>query len=90
MKLRIAIIFAVLPLFANAQEEANGWLKKLKDFKIEPTFGIQLWGSYTNGEELYNEETSKYDPIDNRLNFQIRRTRIGLKGQPYENLKFNL
>ncbi len=90
MKLRTAIIFAVLPLFVGAQEESNGWLKKLKDYKIEPSLGIQLWGSYTKGEELYNEELGKYDPIDNRLNFQIRRTRIGLKGQPYENLKFNL
>ncbi len=90
MKLRMAIFFALLPLLATAQDESNRWLEKLKDFKIQPTLGFQLWGTYTNGEELYNEDVGRYENIDNRVNFQIRRTRIGLKGQPYENLKFNL
>ena len=31
-----------------------------------------------------------FEAADDRLNVQLRRLRLGVKGQPYENLKFNI
>lgn len=77
--------------FAQAQsEKKSDWLAKLEKYKIKPSLGIQLWSSYTFDQKVYNEETQAYETVDNRLNFQLRRARIGIKGQPYENLSFNL
>lgn len=75
----------------NAQDDSaqNLWSKKLKDFKIKPIVGIQLWSTYTFGTKVFDETTSTYQSVDDRFNTQIRRTRLGIKGQPYKNLKFN-
>lgn len=84
----LGILFFI-SLYGQDQEQ-NPWLKKLDDFKLKPIIGIQLWSSYTIGAERYNEATQLYESVDNRLNFQIRRTRLGLKGKVYKNLKFNI
>lgn len=73
-----------------AQEPSGSFHKKLDEFKIKMEIGLQLWGSYTLGQEVFDAKDSLYHPVDDRLNFQIRRTRIGFKGQPYPNLQFNL
>ena len=73
-----------LPQYANSQN----WQKTLDDFKLKPSIGLQLWSSYTIGQEVYKEEHGNYEAVDNRLNFQIRRTRLGFSGQPYQNLGF--
>lgn len=40
--------------------------------------------------EVYDAESRQYLPVDNRLNSQLRRSRFTVKGQPYENLSFNV
>lgn len=40
--------------------------------------------------QRYNAETGRYEAVDDRLNTQLRRTRISISGQPYENISFNL
>ncbi len=62
----------------------------LKAWKIQPIVGLQLWSSYTIGQRQYNEETNRYEPVADRLNFQLRRSRLGLKGQIATNLFFNV
>jgi hypothetical protein len=76
-------------LVSFAQEEKKEWLSSAK-FTLEPTVGIQLWSSYTLGTKVYNETTQSYEAVDDRLNFQLRRTRFGFKGMAYERLKYNL
>ncbi|MFT5384268.1 MAG: hypothetical protein ACI8VT_003417 [Saprospiraceae bacterium] len=85
--LTIVLLFLVLGM--NAQnKDKNTWAEKIKDFKIEPVIGLQLWSTYTFGTEVYDAETGKYQAVDNRMDTHIRRTRLGVKGQPYPNLKF--
>ena len=66
------------------------WAKKLASFKLEPIIGVQIWSTYTMGMEVYNEEENRYEIVDNRFNTEFRRSRLGVKGQPYKNLKFNI
>jgi len=80
----LSILF-FLPLFG--QENSSQWLKNSANLKIKPVIGLQLWSSYTMGAEKYNITTGLYEKVDNRLNFQIRRTRLGIKGQAYKQLK---
>lgn len=91
MKNYFAIAFMLIAFGINAQGDKtqNGWSKKLKDYKIKPIIGLQLWSTYTFDTKIFDEEIGKYRAVDNRFNTQIRRTRLGIKGQPYQNLKFN-
>ena len=89
MKL-LTTILGVLFFITLYGQDQNQWLKKLDSFEIKPSIGLQLWSSYTVGAERYNETTQLYESVDNRLNFQIRRTRLGVKGQVYKDLKFNI
>jgi len=66
----------------------SSWTKKIENWRIQPVIGLQIWSSYTFDAEAYNEETGEYEAADNRINSQIRRTRLGLKGQPFTHLKF--
>ena len=75
-------------LSLSAQDHTTEWQKKLEDFKLKPSIGLQLWSSYTIGEEVYDKSLGKYKSVDDRLNFQIRRTRLGFSGQPYGHLLF--
>ncbi len=87
----LSVLLLYLPFFVFAQQEQpSSWQEKLEGFQIKPSIGVQLWSSYTMGEEVFNETTGEYESVDDRLNFQLRRTRFGLTGQPYKNLKFNL
>jgi hypothetical protein len=85
------LLFTVLYSFnLYAQEDESNFKKKLEQIEIKPVLAVQLWSSYTLGEEVYNETTDSYETVDNRLNFQVRRTRLGFKGSISDNLKFNL
>lgn len=86
------MLLALLSLSSiTMMAQDNGlWQKKLQDFKIKTTVGVQLWSTYTIGQEVYESSTNTYEPVDNRLGFQFRRSRFGVSGQPYENLKFNV
>lgn len=91
MKKLFLIIFSILPFCVLSQEAvSSNWLKKIEKYKIQPVAAIQIWSTYTIGGKIFNQNTNKYEAVDNRFNTQIRRSRIGIKGQPYEQLKFNI
>ncbi|MDF1865162.1 MAG: porin [Saprospiraceae bacterium] len=90
MRSSFLFLFLLFPIIIFSQNESTSkWKKKLEDFKIEPILAIQLWSSYTNGMEVFDSEEGIYKEVDDRFNTEIRRTRLGIKGQPYEFLKFN-
>ena len=65
------------------------WLPETKG-TIKPFVMLQLWSSYSTGQEVYNRETGQYEAVEDRFNTQIRRGRAGLRAQPYEQLKFTV
>lgn len=70
-----------------AQEGFKGFLKNKEGFKLEPFAQFQLWSVYSTNQQVFNTQTKVYDKVDDRLNFLLRRTRIGFRMQPYDNLK---
>lgn len=87
---RIILVVLFFTLYLSLFSQAESWKEKLPDFEIKPSINLQLWSSYTIGQEVYDEDTGQYNVVDDRLNFQLRRSRLGFKGQIYNNLKFNL
>ncbi|MCB0842768.1 MAG: hypothetical protein KDE26_05810 [Bacteroidetes bacterium] len=85
---KIILLLFLFPCMLLAQE--TRWSQKLDDYKIKVSANVQLWGTYTFGQEIYNDSNGAYQPVDDRLNLQLRRSRLSFKGQPYENLKFNM
>lgn len=90
--MKSTVLFILLLSFSSlaAQSDSSRWQKKLEQFKLQPILGFQMWGTYTHGAELFNSTTQQYESVDDRFNAQIHRTRLGVKGQPYPHLKFNL
>lgn len=69
----------------NAQ---STWTKLKEDYNIQVGAGLQMWSTYTMGQQIV--EDGQYVDVGDRLNFHLHRTRLSLKGQPYERLKFNI
>lgn len=93
--MNLNVVFILLLFLSTFQLSAQNdtdspWKNKLEDWKIQPILGVQMWSTYTIGTEIYNSETLQYEAVDNRLNTQFHRSRLGVKGQPYQNLKFNI
>ena len=65
------------------------FIKKLEALKIEPIVALQIWSTYTTGAKVYNADKKVYESVDNRINTQLRRSRVGIKGEFSTNLKFN-
>lgn len=89
------VLLLLLPVFLMggpllAQTDSSALTKVLEDFNIKASVGFQLWGTYSQGTQVLDEATGDFTPVDNRFTPQIRRSRIGLSGQPYANLKFKL
>lgn len=90
MKLFYSLLFTLIFAFSFCSVNAqSSTLVEKDELKIYPVFVVQLWSTYTLGTELYNEDERTFEPVDDRLNFQLRRSRIGLKGQFNDRLKFN-
>jgi hypothetical protein len=70
--------------------DTSAWDKFADGYKIKASIALQLWATYTTGQEIYNTDKGVYTPVDNRFNTQLRRTRLSVVGQPYSNLSFNL
>ena len=89
--IRILIVLGIMGYHSlvYSQEVKQDWTKKIKQFQLEPVIGIQLWSTYTVNTEVYDETTQVYNKVDNRINTQLRRSRLGIKGEPYPNFKFN-
>lgn len=75
---------------ASGQSDFKNWLKEKEGFKIEPFMMLQLWSSYSTGQEVFNKELNQYEPVDGRFNVMLRRARLGFKAEPYEGLQFAL
>lgn len=89
-QLLFVFIFLCWHTGITAQSDFSQWLSKKEGAKIEPYVMLQFWATYTQGQRVFNDSTQTYDPVDDRLNLLLRRTRLGFRAQPYERLKFNL
>lgn len=85
-----AVIFLCFSVAVSAQKSFDQWWKEKEGFRIEPFVMLQLWSSYSMGQEVYNKESNRYEPVDDRFNLLLRRARLGFRMQPYDNLKFTL
>ncbi len=85
----IFVLFVFAP-FAKAQKNFDGWLKVKEDAKLKPFAMVQLWSSYSFGQQVYNTSTGLYDQVDDRSNIQFRRARLGFRAEPYTGLKFTI
>jgi hypothetical protein len=87
-------LFLLLLLVAafqlSAQRDSTRLTKLLSDYQIKTSVGLQLWSSYSRGMEVYDEESDRYNKVDDRLNMQLRRSRFSLSGQPYPTLSFKI
>ena len=93
MKMKyLTIVFLILlpGVLAFGQNSFQNWLPKKDGFKIEPFIMVQLWSSYTTGQEVYNPEQKQYELVDDRFNVQLRRARLGFRAEPYEGLRFTV
>lgn len=87
---RAVLLTAILTSGSCALLSAQDWTQKLEKYRIKASVGIQLWTTYSVGQEIYDPDQEVYQKVDDRWNVQIRRTRLGLKAQPYQNLKFSV
>lgn len=94
MRIHESVLMLIFILFASglsAQESGQGdWGEKIKDFNVDVHLAMQFWTSYSFDQQVYDEELKRYQVVDDRLNFQIRRSRMSFKAQPYEQLKINM
>lgn len=67
------------------KSESESWFKKLN---IQPSLAVQVWGTYTTNQYLFDEAKGNYVKVDDRFNMMIRRTRFGFKAAPSENFQF--
>lgn len=65
--LLIIALFLIQPIFAQQNEK----------FKLG--FSMQNWATYTMGQSTWKED--KLVPVDDRLNFQVRRTNLVVAGK---------
>ncbi|PPK88349.1 hypothetical protein CLV84_1315 [Neolewinella xylanilytica] len=72
------------------QSDSSRITRLLADYRIKPSIGLQFWSTYSMNMQVYDAETGTYRRVDDRVNVQLRRSRFGLSGQPYERLKFNI
>ncbi|MBC6992926.1 hypothetical protein QWY85_03515 [Neolewinella lacunae] len=97
-KSAIAMLGTVLLLFLpfagpghlGAQGDTSALGRLLKTYQIKASIGLQFWGTYTRGMQVYDATTNAYAAVDDRLNTQLRRSRFTLRGQPYPTLGFQL
>lgn len=86
------LVFFLLLNISLAQNESQGgiekWLKKNEQFKPQFSTAVQLWSTYTTGYEIFNDNTDRYEPVDDRLNISLHRARLNMKGEPYPKLKY--
>lgn len=79
-----------MTIVSIGQVKSSEWEQTLENFSIEPVLGFQVWASYTIGQRVLEAGKTNFTEVDNRLNFQFRRSRIGFKGQAYERLWYNM
>ena len=89
--LLISAIFLVQGLQAQSDTtRLRQWLIKNERFKPDFKTMVQLWSLYSTGMEVYNKDTKQYEPVDDRFNLMLRRARLVVAGEPYNNLKYTV
>ncbi len=83
-------ILSLATVAAQGIKDSTLLAKKLPAYQVKTSIGFQQWFTYSQGMRLLDEESGLYNKVDDRLNFQIRRTRLVLSGQPYANLSYHL
>lgn len=74
-KFQLLITFLALSFVSLSAQEADQ-----PKLVIKPTLVLQLWGTYTDGQAIYNQDNQQFESVDNRLNSTLHRTRAGIKG----------
>lgn len=77
MTFRLLLFTFFLATFVNSLTAQETEQPKLV---IKPTLAMQLWGTYTDGQQVYNQDNQQFESVDNRLNFSLHRSRAGIKG----------
>lgn len=67
------LLITIFPLLQAQEEDAPKLV-------IKPTMAMQLWGTFTDGQKVYNEDNQQFEAVDNRLNTTLHRSRAGIKG----------
>jgi len=86
----LLIVLCASAVIAQEEPSFSNWMKEKDQFRIEPYFMIQLWSTYTTDYRVFNEENGQYEPVTDRGNIMIRRGRFGVRGEPFDGIKFNL
>ena len=60
----------------------------LDDYNIRFGAALQLYSTYSLGMQAYDRELGQYVDVDDRVAFELHRSRFGISGQPYRTLKF--
>ena len=85
MRLLFFLYFLPLSLFA---QDADYDGPTYTNWQIRPILGIQGWATYTLGQEEFDDDLSDYVPVDDRLNFMLRRLRFGSTANVTDRLFF--
>lgn len=83
-------VLLTLTQVSQAQDIFDAFLKNKEGFKLEPFASFQLWSVYSLNHQVYNSNSKQYQAVEDRLNFMVRRARLGFRVQPFEDLRFNL
>ena len=86
----VLLTIAIFIVPGLCQDSKATWREKLDDFNFKFSLGLQLWSTYTMDHQVYDQTDGRYEKVDNRFSVELRRTRLGLSGQPYARLKFSL
>ena len=91
MKRITAVILSVLSLPLLAQDASpTPFALKKPDFKIEPYAQLHGWAVHSIDRKAETNGRPGLDNVDSRTNFFFRRARVGFRGSPYKNLKYQL
>lgn len=85
----LVLLLRVTTISAQTSDNTE-WREKLRDFEVDVHLAMQFWTSYSFDQQVYDESSGKYRAVDDRLNFQIRRSRMAFKAQAYDRLKINM
>ena len=87
------VLFIAIGVTSNAKNDSIPpvkWLQPKPGAALKASAMLQLWSTYTLGQEVYDASTLSYRPVDNRLNVYFRRARLLMRGEPYEGFKYYL
>lgn len=92
MKKIIAIGVVLLWSCTSVSSYAQSYfIKKDSLYKFfQPFAQLQFWTVYTRNEKQDTNNDGILEPMDNRVTAMFRRARIGFRGEPYKNLRYQV